>query len=327
MRIDAERLYRLSVVIEERSFSRAALRLCVSQPTLTTCIAQLEGDLGVKLLHRGRHGAQPTVYGQQLYERAKVVEAELLRAQRDIVALADGKLGKVVIGVTSGAGLSMACPAICRLLDARPDLQLEIIEATSENELMTQLRHRELDLVICPSVSSPGLEDFRGEPLFRTRRVIVTRPGHPVARRRQVTARALAPYRLVVPKDTTELGAHYREIFAASSVEFPRRTVVAASLSAAKEIVMQSDCFTLCTEQSVTAEVRRGLLATHELGVPTSHWYWAYFNARARITPAMTAFVRELLNVCNEQNIEVKPLPSSLESEAEPTPLEENDDE
>ena len=305
MRIDADRLLRLSVVIDERSFSRAAARLFISQPTLTASIAQLESEVNVKLLERGRHGAVPTEFGKQLYEHAKIIEAELGRAQRGLIALAGGTQGKVMIGATSGAGLSMACPAICRLLGARPDLQVEFAEEDSEGDLLVRLRRRELDLVLCPSVSMPLHEDLRGEPIFKTRRVLVTRTGHPVGEG-GVTVKALSSYRLVVPKDTSELRIRYNEMFSAMGIPFPTRTVVAASLAAAKEIIMQSNAFSIFTELSVTAEVRRGLLKTYELNIPTDYWYQAIFCGNVPVTPAMTAFLTELLTVCREHDIEVQ---------------------
>jgi len=44
-------------------FGRAADVLCVTQPTLSKQIANLEAELGARLFERGRHGAELTAFG------------------------------------------------------------------------------------------------------------------------------------------------------------------------------------------------------------------------------------------------------------------------
>ena len=98
MHIDQTRLYRLSVVIDEKNLTRAANRLGLTQPTLSASIAQFEEELGVKLLDRGRHGAVPTVYGSALYERSRAIESELKRAAQDLQEISSAEAGHLAIG-------------------------------------------------------------------------------------------------------------------------------------------------------------------------------------------------------------------------------------
>jgi LysR family transcriptional regulator, nitrogen assimilation regulatory protein len=62
-------------IVEAGSFSRAAALLYVAQPALSTQIAELEQELGIKLLHRVARGVRPTAEGDLLYNEA----TELLR--------------------------------------------------------------------------------------------------------------------------------------------------------------------------------------------------------------------------------------------------------
>jgi DNA-binding transcriptional LysR family regulator len=70
-------------VAEERSFSRAAEKLHVSQPPLSRQIRDLEAELGVKLLDRNRQGVRLTTFGTAMLARSRVLirDAESFKAE------------------------------------------------------------------------------------------------------------------------------------------------------------------------------------------------------------------------------------------------------
>jgi DNA-binding transcriptional LysR family regulator len=74
-------------VAEERSFSRAAERLHVSQPPLSRQIRNLETELGVKLLDRNRQGVRLTNFGNATLTRARALirDADLFKAQAKVL--------------------------------------------------------------------------------------------------------------------------------------------------------------------------------------------------------------------------------------------------
>src|SRR4051812_50079088 len=73
----------LVAVAEEGSFTRAAAREHVAQPAVSTAVRQLERELGVELLERGRRGVRPTEAGR----------AVLAHAQTALVAVAEARQG------------------------------------------------------------------------------------------------------------------------------------------------------------------------------------------------------------------------------------------
>ncbi len=76
-------------VVDSSSFSEAALELGVSQAAISHSIAELESELGVKLLDRGRFGARPTQAAFGIIEHArKMVQSEAAISQE--VALHKG---------------------------------------------------------------------------------------------------------------------------------------------------------------------------------------------------------------------------------------------
>jgi DNA-binding transcriptional LysR family regulator len=70
------------VVVKERSMSRAAVQLAISQPVVSKAIADMEYELGAPLLDRGRRGVEPTLYGRALIKRSVAAFDELRQGVR-----------------------------------------------------------------------------------------------------------------------------------------------------------------------------------------------------------------------------------------------------
>jgi regulatory helix-turn-helix LysR family protein len=84
----------------ESRMAKAAEHLAVSQPVVSKVVADLEQRLGVRLLDRDRHGAQPTVYWLALLKRGVAAFDELRQGVEDIEFLRDPTKGELRIGCT-----------------------------------------------------------------------------------------------------------------------------------------------------------------------------------------------------------------------------------
>ncbi|WNH49763.1 LysR family transcriptional regulator [Stenotrophomonas aracearum] len=122
-----DQLALFALVARERSFTRAAAKLGMSQPALSRVIRQLEERLGVRLLARTTRSVSPTEAGERLLRvvapRFEEINTELalLSAYRDKPA------GKVRITAGEHAAVTVLRPALARLLPDNPDLHIEII--------------------------------------------------------------------------------------------------------------------------------------------------------------------------------------------------------
>lgn len=119
-------LFYLIVVARERSFTRAAAKLGVSQSALSHAIRGLEERLQIRLLTRTTRSVAPTDAGEALINsigpRFKEIEEELiaLTDMRDRVA------GNIRITLGEHALHSTVWPAIKPFLDAYPDVKVEL---------------------------------------------------------------------------------------------------------------------------------------------------------------------------------------------------------
>ena len=117
----------LAVVAQERSFTRAAARLGMSQPALSRAMRQLEERLGVRLLARTTRSVAPTQAGEHLLQviapRFDEINSELALLSK----FRDRPAGKLRITAGEHAAIAVLQPVLAQLLPDHPDLSIEII--------------------------------------------------------------------------------------------------------------------------------------------------------------------------------------------------------
>lgn len=115
------------VVARERSFTRAAAQLGVSQSALSQVIRGLETRLGVRLLTRTTRRVSPTEAGERLLgtvgPRFEEVDAELAA----VTELREKPVGTIRLTATENAAASVLWPALERFLPHYPDIKVEIV--------------------------------------------------------------------------------------------------------------------------------------------------------------------------------------------------------
>ncbi len=114
-------------VARERSFTKAAARLAVSQSALSHTIRELEERLGVRLLARTTRSVSPTEAGQRILDtigpRLDEIETELV----SLGELRTSPAGKIRITTGEHAAHTVLWPALQKLLPKYPDIKVELI--------------------------------------------------------------------------------------------------------------------------------------------------------------------------------------------------------
>jgi DNA-binding transcriptional LysR family regulator len=114
-------------VAEYGSFTKAAERLFVSQPTLSQQIRDLERELGVTLFRRERDGTRVTVAGEVFYDRAKRVFAAVEDSIAD-TRRAASTMSTLRIGVAGPLPESVHVPVVSAFTAAFPQVQIRMHE-------------------------------------------------------------------------------------------------------------------------------------------------------------------------------------------------------
>src|SRR6266851_8765747 len=114
-------------VARERSFTRAAAKLGVSQSALSHTIRGLEERLGLRLLTRTTRSVSPTEAGERLLQtvgpRVEEIEAEIAALSE----LREKPAGTIRITTTEHAAYTILWPKLAKLLPEYPDIKVEII--------------------------------------------------------------------------------------------------------------------------------------------------------------------------------------------------------
>ena len=125
-RRDLNDLLAFVAVARERSFTRAAARIGVSQSALSHTIRALEARLGLRLLTRTTRSVAPTEAGDRLLTRVgprlEEIEAEL----DGLGELREKPAGTIRITATEYAADAILLPKLAKLLPAYPDIKVEI---------------------------------------------------------------------------------------------------------------------------------------------------------------------------------------------------------
>jgi DNA-binding transcriptional LysR family regulator len=128
----------LVAVGRERSFTKAAAKLGVSQSALSQTIRQLEARLGVRLLTRTTRSVSPTEAGERLMRtvgpRFEEIEAELATVRE----LREKPAGTIRITAMEYATDAILMPKLAKLLREYPDIKIEIIIDYGLTDIVTE---------------------------------------------------------------------------------------------------------------------------------------------------------------------------------------------
>lgn len=176
------------------SFTRAAEVCHVSQPALTTAIKKLEAQLGSPLFHREGRQVALTEFGRRMQPHL----SQILEQEKAAEAVAkDFRLLNQVpirLGVMSTIGPMRLAPLLAAFEQQSPGIETAVRDGAPE-ALAAQLNADELDLAILNPLDGLG-ENYRAEPLYRERYVVLLPPQHPLHERNALALRDLSgqPY-------------------------------------------------------------------------------------------------------------------------------------
>lgn len=173
--MDFRQLQYMLKVAEERSFSKAAQKLYIAQPSLSQFIQKLEQQLGVELFDRSSTPLKLTYAGELYVETAKRILDLNDQLSQQMEDAANSKKGRLTIGLSPFRS-AYVLPKILPLFQERfPGIEIALIEGTS-----TELEELALKGAADICIMALPIEDklFSYEPILTEEILIVLPPNH-----------------------------------------------------------------------------------------------------------------------------------------------------
>ena len=161
----------LIALAREKHFGRAAAACHVSPSTLSAAIRDLETELGVAVVERGKQFAGLTPEGLSVVEYAQRMAASAEGLKQELASLRDGLTGRLRLGVIPTA-LTVVASLTASFARRHSLVTAEVLSLVTD-EILARLRRFELDAGIV-YVESAQAAGFSVVPVWRERHVLLT---------------------------------------------------------------------------------------------------------------------------------------------------------
>jgi DNA-binding transcriptional LysR family regulator len=231
---------------------------------MSSAIALLEKQLGVRVLDRGRHGARLNAFGQVLIRHARGLNALLDQAKTEIDLKRLGHDGALLIGGTPVTLIELVPAAIALLSRGAPRVAITVTEGL-DAALLEKLRAGEIDVMVSGvgQVSPPP--DIAQEVLLELPFDAVVNARHALAGRKAMSLRDLTDVQWALPTPGSAFRRHLEGLFVAAAVPFPASYWACDSLMALKALGTHADCISVLPRHAMALEARAGVLRTIRL--------------------------------------------------------------
>jgi DNA-binding transcriptional LysR family regulator len=134
----------LCATVEEKSFSGAARKLKITQPTVSQQIARLESEIDGKIFERTSKSIHLTAIGEKLYRTAKEIVQKADQLSDDLREQKSAPQGLVRYAMPESCQWTPHYRKIMNLISEYPDIQIEIVIATNK-QIQEMLMKSEID--------------------------------------------------------------------------------------------------------------------------------------------------------------------------------------
>ena len=282
-------------VYRERSFSRAARELSLTQPTVSAHIKELEDELGTPLFNRLGREIEPTEAGKFLYEHAK----SLLSLKRTLVEKMAVFLkrveGVLTVGASSVPGEYLLPALMTGFHRQHPGVRARL-RITDTAETIDDLRQGEIELGVVGGVQAD--DDLQFEPLTGDTLVLIVPPTPEWKNRKQVTLRELRGLPLLIREAGSGNRTDLERALKPRKLSLEDFDVAAelGSMGAVKHAVREGHGVSFVSELAIGFERQAGdlqVVRVPDLGV-IRRTYHSVVSRRRGLSPVTHAF-REYL--------------------------------
>jgi DNA-binding transcriptional LysR family regulator len=292
-REDAGDLLAFLAVARERSFTRAAAKLGMTQSALSQIIRNLEERLGVRLLNRTTRSVTPTQAGERLFQSVGPKFTEMDADLAVLSELREKPAGTVRLTATEYAASEILLPAMRKLLPKYPDINVEVIIDYGLTNIVAQ----QVDAGIRPGeLVAKDMIAVRVSPDLRM--AVVGSPSYFAERKRPKTPQDLTQHNCLNLRLPTHGGSLYVWEFEKNGREVNARVegqLVFNSAGLLLKAALQGLGLAYVTEGNAQPHTSNGeLVRVLSDWCPPFPGYHLYYPSRRQPSPAFSLLVDAL---------------------------------
>lgn len=245
-------------VVRNKSFSKAADELFMSQPAVSQQIKILEEYLGVKLFYRTAKEITVTEYGEKILLHVKDILEKTYQLKTLVSEIQQTALNQLIVGFSSTAAPIVLEPLVKLMQSQYPETKLEISTASTQG-IVRKLLNSEMDFAFVAGNVKASLlekEKFCSDVL-----VLVVSPDHPWSAESYVTVRDLLEEQILL----REKGNGTREIIDAKLAKLRiklKKVLEVQDNAVLKKAVIKNLGVSFLPRHLVESELEHGLLRT-----------------------------------------------------------------
>lgn len=177
---------------ETEHYTKAAKELCISQPSLSHAIRQLESELGVQLFeHKGRHTSL-TRFGEEFLDTSKRTLSALDIGVSSLKRSAAGE-GVIRLGFLRTLGVDFVPQLATKFIKQNPDKDIRFTFHTERTDaLLDKLSQKSFDLAFCSAPKQR--QGMKATPLLSQKLVVIVPKGHPLSNRKSISLADTLPF-------------------------------------------------------------------------------------------------------------------------------------
>ena len=282
------RQMRSLVAIEQSGkISIAANGLGLTGPAVTLQLKQAEEEIGLPLFDRTQQGMRPTAAGQAVLDAAHAVQERLRMLEEELTAFKGGRRGTLKLGAVSTAKY-FAPRLIAAFQQLNPDIEIDLFIG-NRAETIDALRRQSIDIALMgrpPRDIEVEAVMFGDHPL-----VIVARPEHPLARKREISKEDIAAEKFLVREPGSGTRISLEIFFADVPGKLEQLGTEMGSNETIKQAVMAGLGVAFISAHTIEQELQLGRLVILDVvGMPIRRQWFAVSRSDRTQSPAMRIF-------------------------------------
>jgi DNA-binding transcriptional LysR family regulator len=300
--MDLRKLRHFLTVLETGSLGEAARHLSISQPALSKSIQSLEKIIGSPLFVRSARGVTPTTTARAIEVRARIISAEVDRAEGEIREIQEGRRGRIIVGTGPSFAQSILPRAIGRLLHTSPNVDVVVVDGFID-KLLPAVKAGEVEyalLTLSPQVQDANVDTEILMP--RDRVVVVAGSGNPLLSRRNVSLKEIWSGPWVLAKEPDQLRSKLAELFSNVGLPPPHAAVEFSSILLALGALREGNLISFLPELLVRQGLNEGAFGA--MRIPELTWerdLGSIFRRGSSFTPPARKLLNEIRGICRRQ--------------------------